>query len=342
MGRICVLCKLKPCVLKKKYKIILNWIIGPILFAWLSVSIYKQVTEQQNLPQAWQAIKASFNTGEKWYLLSVVLLMFVNWGLEARKWQFLVRNIQQLSFWRAYKAIFTGQAVALNTVNSVGEYVGRVMYLEEGNRLRSVAVSLVGSFSQIIVTMVLGIAGLVFLNLGFIDATHHLQGVSVFWLKGLLYLLSFGTVVLILIYFNLSWLTLLAEKIPFVARYRYLVEQLENFHNKELTRILLLSFIRYIVFVVQYLLLLRFFHVQANVMQLAWMVCIYFLVLAVVPTIPVAELGLRGEAGKQLFGLLSTNTLGILFTAAFIWFINRAVPAVAGSLFILGVKLFKK
>ena len=31
--------------------------------------------------------------------------------------------------------------------------------------------------------------------------------------------------------------------------------------------------------------------------------CVMFLVLAILPTIPVADLGMRGEVGLQLFGI---------------------------------------
>ncbi len=224
----------------------------------------------------------------------------------------------------------------------MGEYVGRVIYLEEGNRLRAISLSIVGSLSQIIITMVMGVLGLLYMRFNIMSAPHHLQGLNVFWFNGLLYILSFGTLVFIAMYYELSLITKLAEKIPFVSKYIFYIQKLEDFHWKELTRILVLSFFRYLVFVLQYLLLLQFFHVNANWWQLAWMVCVMFLVLAVVPTIPVAELGLRGTASKELLGLLSGNTLGIVFTAVMIWFINRAIPAIAGSLFILGVKLFKK
>jgi hypothetical protein len=267
--------------------------------------------------------------------------MLVNWGLEAKKWQLLMVGIQKVPFLRAFRAIFTGQAIAINTFNGVGEYVGRVVYLDEGNRLRAVALSIVGSLSQIIVTMVMGVIGLVYVKMNILDETHHLQGLNIFWLNGLMYALGFWTIVFLVMYFELSWITKLAEKIPFVAKYAFYIQKLEDFHWKELTRILVLSFIRYVVFVGQYLLLLQLFQVNAPWWQLASMVCVLFLVLAVVPTIPIAELGLRGNASKQLFGLLSANTLGIVFTAAGIWAINRVIPAIAGSLFILGLKLFK-
>ena len=67
-----------------------------------------------------------------------------------------------------------------------------------------------------------------------------------------------------------------------------------------------------------------------------------FLALAIVPTIALAELGIRGKLSIYLFGLFSTNTLGIILTASTIWLINLIVPALAGSLFMVGIKLFKK
>jgi len=64
--------------------------------------------------------------------------------------------------------------------------------------------------------------------------------------------------------------------------------------------------------------------------------------LAILPTIPFADIGIRGEAGRQLFGLLAPDTFGIVVTIAVIWFVNLIIPSAAGSLFLLSIKLFKK
>jgi hypothetical protein len=66
-----------------------------------------------------------------------------------------------------------------------------------------------------------------------------------------------------------------------------------------------------------------------------------FLILAIVPTIALAELGVRGKISIFLFGAFSTNTLGIVLTASTIWLINLILPALAGSLFVLGIKFFR-
>jgi hypothetical protein len=65
-----------------------------------------------------------------------------------------------------------------------------------------------------------------------------------------------------------------------------------------------------------------------------------FLVLAIIPTFAIAELGLRGKVSLKILELFSPNSLGISITAATIWLINLILPAIAGSLMILSVKIF--
>jgi len=87
--------------------------------------------------------------------------------------------------------------------------------------------------------------------------------------------------------------------------------------------------------------MLHIFSVEIYWFDVVCTTSVLFLVLAILPTIPVADLGIRGAAGLQLFGLLSTNTDGIFFSAAGIWFLNIIIPAIAGSLFVLSIKLFR-
>ncbi|GAC1440311.1 MAG: hypothetical protein NVSMB63_06570 [Sediminibacterium sp.] len=267
--------------------------------------------------------------------------MLLNWGIEARKWQLLVQGVESVSYWKAFRAIFTGQALALNTLNRLGESAGRAIYLEEGNRLRGVVLSFVGSMSQIIITFSIGLIGLLYMRLTIPDTARSLNGMPVFWLNALMLALGMGVVVFVLMYFRLSWLIRLMEKIPWVGRHKFFVEKLEEFHWQELAGILFLSAARYAVFVVQYVLLLQVFEVAIYWRTAASMVCVLFLVLAIVPTIALAELGFRGKVSIQLFGLLSANTIGIIATAAGIWIINLIIPAITGTLFILSIRLFR-
>lgn len=272
----------------------------------------------------------------------VFLLMFFNWGLEAKKWQVLMQVIQPLSYWRSFRAIFSGQALALSTPNRVGEYVGRIVYLNDGNRLRALSLSAVGSFAQVIITFIMGLSGLLLVYKSITKNLLQIHALSVFWLNGLVYVLSIITFFLLLIYYNLAWVTKVFEKIPIVAKYSFFIQKLEDLHNKELTKILSLSFIRYVIYAVQYLLLFQLFKVEIGWWQIISLVCVQLMVMAIVPTIALAELGVRGQVSIALFGLFSNNTIGIIAAVSGIWFINLIIPALAGSLLILGIKIFRK
>lgn len=274
--------------------------------------------------------------------ITVIALMFVNWGIEARKWQVLMQTIQQLNFWRAYKAVFSGQSLAINTPNRVGEYVGRVVYLEDGNRLRGIALTIVGSFSQTIITLIFGVIGCIIIRSDAARQNIQLPFFNDSWLQVIIYFSVAITSMLVLMYYNLSWLTKLVEKIPFVKKYSFFIQKLEDLHWRELTRILSLSLFRFVVFVIQFILLLQAFGVEIEWWRLVWLISVFYLALMLPPTVTLVEGSIRAYLAIKIFGLYSNNVLAIEFASLGLWLINLIMPAMAGSLFILGVKLFKK
>jgi hypothetical protein len=272
----------------------------------------------------------------------LLVLMILNWGLEARKWQLLASKVQPISYWSAYKAILSGQAFAFNTINRSGDFIGRILYLEDGNRLRAVGLSLIGSMSQILVTFCIGFISLLILRFTLLDNQAKLPGLSVFWLDALLIVLVPGILLFGVLYFNVALFIKWIERIPFVNKYKFFLEKMENLHNKDLTRILLLSLLRYVVFVVQYMLLLKIFGVDASWQILLCLVSVLFMLMAMIPTIALAELGIRGKLSLELFGLVTTQQLSILAASAGIWVVNLIVPAILGTVFLLGLRLFKQ
>jgi uncharacterized membrane protein YbhN (UPF0104 family) len=309
---------------------------------WLSWSIYRQVQHQQGLQQSWHTILATIQSSSQWRIYAVCLLMFLNLGVEAKKWQVLMQAIQPLSFWRSLRAVFSGQALALSTPNRVGEYVGRIVYLNDGNRLRALSLSAVGSFGQIIVTFIMGLVGLIFIYTSIVGRLQDAFSLSRFWINWLIYAVSLTVIVQLVLYYNLSWITRLLEKVPLIAKYSYFIQKLEDLHNKKLTKILFLSFLRYVIYVIQYLLMFQLFEVEVAWWQIVSLVCVQLMIMSVVPVIALAELGIRGHLSIALFGLFSTNTIGIIAAVSGIWLINLIVPALAGSLLILGIRIFRK
>ena len=324
--------------LSKNIKIFLNYFLGPLIFAWLGYSLYRQIIRQPNLEQAWHNIVDSFSGTSVLILVGVVLLMFCNWSIEAVKWKMSVQSVQKISFLTAFRAILSGVSFSVTMPNRIGEYFGRVLYMDEGKRLRVISLTILGSTSQIIATFLFGLTGLYMLRNQLLS--NHVINWSG-WIDTILYGGTIALTFLTVVYFRLKWIAVWLDKLPKFQKYRYLISELEQVDATLLLRLLSLSLIRYLVFGLQYYLLYQFFNVDINWWQSFWTTAIMFLVLAMLPTIALGELGLRGEISFKLAGMFSSNLLGIGFTSVTIWFINLFVPAAIGSLLILSVKIFR-
>jgi len=209
--------------------------------------------------------------------------------------------------------------------------------MEEGKRIKAISLTIAGSMSQLIITLLMGLVGLLILR----TPMENSGMISSFWMDVLLYGIFPTLGILTLIYFRLKWLAQWMDKLPQISRYAYLISELEKVNATLLLQLLSLSAIRYLVFGLQYYLLFRFFAVDVNWWQAFWPGSVTFLILAIIPTIALVELGLRGEISIKMLGLFSTNSLGIGFASTSIWFINLIVPAMIGSSLILGVKIFR-
>jgi hypothetical protein len=326
--------------LNKSIKIFLKWFVGPLLAVWLFYSLYKQVKNQPDIDASIALIKAMPFGADAWKFWMVIIFVFVNWGIEARKWQLLMKAIQPLSFITAYKSVLCGVTLSLNTPNRMGEYGGRILFVNDGNRLKAITVSIAGGMAQLIITMVMGSLGLTYL-LFTMDTSDQLMGVSVFWLGIFLWGSIFGTIVFIFFFFRLRWLVRLLLKLPYSDRFSKYINVLETFDAKVLLRLLSLSLFRYVVFVLQYIFMLQLLQVEQNIRSGFWSITLMFWILAIIPSFAIADLGIRGTIAKTLFSQ-SNNMIGILTVTFGIWFVNLFIPALIGSLLILGIKIKKQ
>lgn len=313
--------------------------MGPLFFIILSWSLYRQVNDKPNVDIQWQQIKHSY-TSWKWWL--VLCLMLVNWGIEAAKWQLLVKHLQKFSFFRSFKSVFAGCSVTMLTPNRVGEYGGRVFYIEDGNRIKAISLAVVGSISQLVVTMLMGCFGLFFLRY-FSQFNHSIVSVlPQFWETILISLCVGLTLILLLFYLRLGWLVRMMEKLPALQKIVKHISVLDEFNNLQLVQILSLSFVRYLVFVLQYVLLLQVMDVQIAGWLCFCLMTIFYLVMAVAPTFGFIELPVRISASWAILKLYTSNELGVGAAGLGIWLINLVVPAVIGSLLILSIKIVKE
>ena len=323
--------------MNKNIKIFINYFLGPLLFAWLTYSIYRQIVKQPQLEESWFSIRRSFQSYKITYLVLALILIVVNWGLETWKWMISVRTFYPVKFLQAFKAVLSGVSFSVTMPNRVGEYLGRIMYLPEGNRLKTISVTLVGSFAQLLITIIIGTLGLIILKPSLLLQFPQLK----IWYQFIVYGMIILVAVMLLIYFNVAGTVNLFNRWIRNQKYVYLVEALRKFHTALLIQMLVLSFLRYLIFVIQYILIFHLFEVNVAADTIATVMSVVFLAMAVIPSIALVEVWLRGEISIKLMGLFSLNTLGIGFTSVTVWFINLILPAIAGSLLLLSLRVFK-
>lgn len=271
-------------------------------------------------------------------LIAVVLLMGANWSVEAAKWKILVTVIRPVTFRQAFKAVLSGLSLSVSMPNRMGEYAGRVLYLPEGNRLKAVPISIAGSLSQLLITLIAGSIGL------FVLRTYLLQArlLSTAGYRAFCWGTLLVTLVLTVFYFGIRHVNRLLQRWLRRSSYAYMLQALQLFDASLLMRLLSLSVIRYIIFSLQYVLLFSFFEVHVAPVLIWSATSVLFLMMALIPTIALAELGLRGKISLQLLGLFTHNSLGVVLTSATAWAVNLMMPALAGSILILTLKVFKR
>jgi hypothetical protein len=79
-------------------------------------------------------------------------------------------------------------------------------------------------------------------------------------------------------------------------------------------------------------------------------IAMIFFVMTAIPTVTLAELGIRGSVSLQLIGLYFERfseltysvELGILSSTSTLWLINLAFPALLGTLFVYRLTFFRK
>ncbi|MEO5984543.1 MAG: lysylphosphatidylglycerol synthase domain-containing protein [Ferruginibacter sp.] len=324
--------------MNKSIKLIFNYLLAPVLFIVLSWSLYQQIANQPDLSERWAHIKVSWQNILFWVAF---ILMFINWGIEARKWQLLISPLEKFTFLTSVKSVLAGCSVTMLTPNRIGEYGGRILYVEESQRLKAISVTILGSMSQLLVTLVMGTCGLLLMR--FFPQDQRLFFDTLPWILGnVLLTVSIGfSIIMIMLYMKIRFFLNLLLRIHFLSKLVDYIKVLEVFSGKQLLRILFLSLSRYIVFILQYVLLLNVMEVEVSIVMCFWLLTIFYLVMAVAPTIGFLELPVRAAISLELFRRYSINIAGIQAAALGIWLINLVIPAMIGSVLIFGIKILK-
>lgn len=311
--------------------------------------IFVKLKNSPSLEMSWLGLRELLSDSSVWLAMTgIFLMMMVNWMLEAWKWKYLVRKSESVSIFRALKAVLAGITVSTFTPNRVGEFFGRVFILKHTNPWKGAFMTIVGSISQLVVTIVAGCVCFVIFAYHYFPYEEYFSPVM-FWgiAVALILLAGFS----LLLYYNIRLLDPLFRRITF-KRWTSVRKQLEVFNQytaKELSIVLAYSAGRYIVFTLQYYFLLRMFRVPLDLFDGVLIISCIYLFMTAVPTIALSELGVRGSLAvffmevfyRDNFVLSDIAAFGAVSASTLIWVINLVIPALIGGIFVLELKFFR-
>ncbi len=294
--------------------------------------IYRQIFIKQDLDLLFDQLAAAVSEPHFYLLfIPVILLMPLNWLVETLKWQLLTGKFEKVIFYNCLKAVLTGLSLGIMTPARVGEFAGRIMYLEPENRIKGVMASFLGSISQLAATLSFGlISAWIILPHSFPDTEilSYLAAINLIVIPGVLF-----------IYFFINKTNNATSESQ--GSFQKWMNASALYSRKERFRILLLSMIRYMIFTTQFVLLIVAFGGNVDFIYAFGHAAITFLGMTLIPTFALAEAGIRGSIAIEVFGLMEINPLGILSASVLLWTINLMIPTLLGIYFMLRFKLKK-
>lgn len=297
----------------------------------MAYSLYNQIKHQPDLKATIHQLFYEWDSRKYLLLVAVLVLMVLNWTIEAIKWKYLLKGTEEFSVWKSLQSVLTGVAVSIITPNRIGEYMGRILYLRNVHKLQGITVTIVGSFAQLIVTGFLGLVGLIYYMMN----VNHTSWLNVLLISSILLCIA-----LTYFYFNLSKLVQWTSTISFLSKLKTYIQIVKRYHTEQLIRVLVISTCRYIVYTLQLMILLKLMMVEISFFDSMFSIWLLFWAMAIVPTIAIAEIGIRGETALFFLAPLSTNHLGIISATLLLWLINLIIPALFGCLFVFKMKLY--
>jgi len=334
---------------RSKVRKFANLAIQLILLGITYGFIFRQVFLKNDLPGMFQNLKGKLV--EPFFIEGfalVVLLMAVNWGIESWKWRMLIGKIEKIGFFQSFQAVLTGVSISSFTPNRIGEFFGRVFILKKASHIEGILVTILGSMSQLMITILGGsVAILVFIP-NYLSATPLGHGYLYYTFLAVAVIFN---LLLLSLFYNISFVTALKE-ILFKRRFgkfRKFLGVFSFYRHKEITTILLLSLFRYVVFSFQFYLLLRILGVVLPFFHAQLLISLIFFIMAMIPTIALAELGIRGSVSLYIFGLYYSQigvmghafVLPVLASSTLLWLINLGLPALAGTFFLFRLQFFR-
>jgi hypothetical protein len=287
--------------------------------------IYRKVSGVEQFVGSLDAFTSRFSGGNIALIGAVILLMPLNWSLEALKWKLLLKHSAHFTLGEAMRSVLGGLSIGFATPARVGEFAGRVMFLHKGERVDGIYLSAIGGLAQSIVTFFTALFMLRF----------YTGNSNIFFSAYSYVAFALLAVAMIAVYISFEQVMLWLKKSKLHIS-EYVIDVNKTPHRNDKWLVFLTSIVRYGVYVLQYYLLLRFIGMTGNVFELIAAISLILFLQSVSPLIPLTDMTVRGGIALLVLNNYNTYmTMGIFMVPVMLWAINLLIPAIIGYFYIL-------
>ncbi|WP_435356523.1 lysylphosphatidylglycerol synthase domain-containing protein [Emticicia sp. SJ17W-69] len=310
------------------------WWIKTIIFLVILYAVYLLIRKKGGDIQAiGESLHLIYSPQNIPFLVVVILLTPINWAFEAWKWQKLALKIENITFWEAYRGVLVGLTFATATPMMLGDYAGKILMLKSDKRLQSIGAILLGNGMQLYVSLLFGAISYVF----FIIWS---QPTPIFLHFTIVFILIIALLTGLLLSFQFQKIDNLSTEnkiLKYILKY---ISILKYYNIQELRNVFFIASARYIVFTIQFLIVLKIFGVNLSISILLAGIGIIFLAKTLGSVLNfLGDLSIRELTSVYYFSYFGSNTSLIASATLMIWLINVLLPIVVGSLFILQLKI---
>ena len=263
------------------------------------------------------------------FLILIIACSLFNWSLEALKWKKLVSPVEKMSFKKALKSVFVGLSLGFFTPRSIGDYFGRAVLLDSKDKLQILGGLLVSRLSQMLATVFSGILGLVYLK----GYSFERDYILVFWS---------GIVIFVLIFMFFFFRKMIIQRMANFSKLKKIVSfiyVIRDYKNRLYWKVLILSFIRYGTFLLQFVLVSFLFKVSVDLWPFLAVVSGVLLFKSIMPSFNFfSDLGVRGVGSLMLFPLIGINSEVGVSIGLVVWVVNVLLPSLIGAILTWKIK----
>jgi len=219
----------------------------------------------------------------------------------------------------------------------LGEFVGRVLALSPERRLSGSLLSFVNGLAQTLATFSFGVIGMVY----FVDyfGSQVFGGLATLAIQLTIFL---SLVLAVMLYFRVDLLSSFLKRFSNLKKYHSYFDVFESLPNSVLHKIYHLSLLRFVTFILQYILV---FYLILDDPE--WMAIIGASVLTLFSTtlvsfLPIPDILLRETIALSYFDLFNFDLYVVSIAVFSVWIINVALPALIGAFILFTYRIFRR